>query len=242
MPLIRNSLQMALRPRTALAYNTQFITFLQFCEYNNYHQFDDVNLILSFLQFLYFNNISKTSMQNYLCAIRYNFHMCDLDPTALSHPKVAFFLKSVAINRPLQCKIQGIVDLKLLGDLVTACQILNYPTLYKSILLTAFFAFLRLPNLAPNSSKLFDVTRHLAGGDVILGSPGAHLIIKWSKTMQNRNQHQIVQIPVLMNTHLCPVTALVEMMACGMGGPHTPLFTIPYHHGSDTGTNQEIFG
>ena len=83
LPLMQESLRTALRPRTVLAYENSFGTFLQFCIYHNYHIYEDVTLILSFLRFLQYNNLSKPSIQNYLSAIRHKFMMFDLKPEAL---------------------------------------------------------------------------------------------------------------------------------------------------------------
>ena len=234
LPLLQESLETSLRPSTARAYHSSFYTFLQFCSYHNYHNYGDVTLILAFLRFLQYNNLSRQSIQNYLCAIRHKFIMYDLNIEPLNHPKVALLLRSISINRPLALKMQGIIDINLLTDMVNACQILQFPLLFKSIYLTAFFVFLRISNLAPNTVKEFDVTRHLAKGDVILGSPGAHIIIKWAKCMQDRNQFQVVQIPVLKNVNLCPVTALVQLTQLNRGDEQSPLFNTPHTTNSVT--------
>ena len=85
-----------------------------------------------------------------------------------------------------------------------------------------------MSNISSETIKNYDHTRHLAKGDIIMGSPGAHLVIKWSKTNQFRNRHQVVQIPVLFASSLCPVTALVEMLKYNSGDDNSPMFNIPY--------------
>ena len=57
-------------------------------------------------------------------------------------------------------------------------------------------------------ASAFDLGRYLTQGDIIWGTPGAHIIIKWAKALQTRGQFQVVQIPSLSNLLLCPVTAL----------------------------------
>ena len=229
LPLVHDTLSTALRPSTVAAYKSKFRIFLEFCVYVNYFKYDDVNLILAFLQFLLFNQISKAVMQNYLSAIRHNLVLHNLRFIAPSEPKVGLFLRSVSINRPYQPKFQGVIDIAMLIQIIDSCDILRYTKLYRSIFLTAFFGFLRISNLAPNSTGTFDHTRHLARGDLIFAPPGAHLIIKWSKVMQYRNSHQVIQIPLLNMTKICPVTALTEMMCANRGGnSNTPLFNIPY--------------
>ena len=92
------------------------------------------------------------------------------------------------------------------------CDRLQDPLLYTAIFLTAFFAFLRMSNIAPHSRVKFDPGRHLLRQDVIFASPGAHILLKWSKTMQNRIAHQFVQICQLLDMNLCPVTALKALL------------------------------
>ena len=57
----------------------------------------------------------------------------------------------------------------------------------------------------------FDHTRQLARGDVIFGETGAVLLLKWSKTMQNRKDFATVSLPGLADSNLCPILALKVM-------------------------------
>ena len=59
----------------------------------------------------------------------------------------------------------------------------------------------------------FDSTRHLCVGDVIFSDAGATVIIKWSKTIQDRVSSTTVNIPSLGASALCPISALTSMLA-----------------------------
>ena len=59
--------------------------------------------------------------------------------------------------------------------------------IYKAFYLVAFFLFLRLSDLVPHSVKTFSPLQQLVQGDLIFVSPGLHIIIKWSKTMQTKH-------------------------------------------------------
>ena len=95
------------------AYTAKFKTFLQFCVFVNISEYDNIHLILAFLQCLLFNGLSKASMENYLSALKYKYIMYDRDPSVFKHPKIALFLKSVAINRPLRVVGHNIIDLNV---------------------------------------------------------------------------------------------------------------------------------
>ena len=70
------------------------------------------------------------------------------------------------------------------------------------------FCFLHLSNLLIHTAKQFDITRHLAREDIIFTSSGAIVIIKWSKTMQNRKDACTIAIPSLGLSEICMVTTL----------------------------------
>ena len=76
--------------------------------------------------------------------------------------------------------------------------------------------------MVPHSFKNFDVSRHLARGDIIFSHDMAIILVKWSKTIQPR--HKIAH--VLPGSKLCPVTALKHMLAIVPGYQDDPLFSI----------------
>ena len=105
-----------------------------------------------------------------------------------------------------------------------SCDILDDPVLYRAIFLTSFYGFLRMSNIAPHSAKQFSKHRHFLRQDLIFGHPGAHLIIKWTKTLHDHRAHHIIQLPSLKNTFLCPVRALTELVQSRPLPPDAPLF------------------
>ena len=58
----------------------------------------------------------------------------------------------------------------------------------------------------------FDVSRHLARGDVIFGYDSSIILVKWSKTDQLRNKVARISIPSLPGTPFCAVTALKALL------------------------------
>ena len=57
---------------------------------------------------------------------------------------------------------------------------------FNAIFLFAYFGFLHLSNIAPESVALFNASRYLAGGDIICTPQFVKVIIKWTKTIQYR--------------------------------------------------------
>ena len=81
-----------------------------------------------------------------------------------------------------------------------------------------------MSNIAPHSKLAFDPYRHILRQDVLFLHPGAHILLKWTKTLQDRSAHHFVQIPKLENPHLCPIRAIGELMQSRPLPHHAPLF------------------
>ena len=118
-------------------------------------------------------------------------------------------------------------NIDLLLKIIQQCQNLPFPCIFSSLYLLAFFSFLRISNILPHSTTSFDKTRQLARGDVIIQSQGAVVLVKWSKTIQNRKDIATVSIPALGDSALCPITALRTMKEKIPASANDPLFLIP---------------
>ena len=80
--------------------------------------------------------------------------------------------------------------------------------------------------MVPHSFGSFDISRHLARGDIIFSHDMAIILVKWSKTIQSRDKIAHIHIPVLPVSRLCPVTALKRMLAIVPGSQDHPFFSI----------------
>ena len=88
------------------------------------------------------------------------------------------------------------------------CDQLNFPEVFGAIFLTGFFGVFRLSNLAPHSILTFDPSCHLTGHDLFFTTKLVKILIKWSKTMQNRDAVQVISLPKVSNRAICPFRAL----------------------------------
>ena len=81
-----------------------------------------------------------------------------------------------------------------------------------------------MSNLAPHSAKAFDPSKHFLRQDLFFDPPGAYLLLKWTKTLQDHRAHHIIQLPSIDNHFLCPVRALKALLASKHLPPSSPLF------------------
>ena len=123
-----------------------------------------------------------------------------------------------------------IIDKTLLLQIVTASTYLQFPHIFNPLYLLAFFSFLKLSNILPHTANTFDKTRHLCVADVIFSSSKAVILLKWSKTFQDRVKTTALDIPSLGASALCPVRALREMLDRIPAYQDSALFQIPHGH------------
>ena len=196
-------------PTTSSAHLTQFRTFIAL--FFNLPIVISVYNILFFLEYLVRSSISPRVVQNYL---------------------IKRFLTTITINSSFAPTHQGIFDIRTIYLISMACDHLSDTLLFKAIFLTAFYAFFRMSNKAPHSKKAFDPTRHTLRQDLIFASPGLHIIVKWTKTLQDRKAHHNFRLPFISNMYLCTVRAIRALLASRPLPPSARLFTVSYfpHH------------
>ena len=114
------------------------------------------------------NQVSVNMISNYLSDIRAKFVVLGLNPSALDHKKVKYYIRALKLNRPMSVTTHNIITLDMLLKIVHQCDLLYMGAVFKAVFLVAFLGFFRLSNLAPHSFMAFDFTRHLAGGDIFL--------------------------------------------------------------------------
>ena len=216
----------ALRPRTASAYSEKFKLYIAFTSWCHI-PLVKVDSILAFLELLAQSGSRSHTLASYVSVLKHFFRLYDLDITGICHRKVHLLVKSVSMNAKYFPKFKANFTIETLTRLVHACDQLTYGKVYKAAYLLAFFAFLRLSNVAPSSPSSFDVTRHLIRSDIIFGHPGAHVVLKWAKAMQSAQSHQIVQIPSLPGSPICPIAALRDLLQFVPASRNSPLFLIP---------------
>ena len=65
---------------------------------------------------------------------------------------------------------------------------------------------------------------HLARADIIFAKPGFHIIVKWTKTIQDKKSVKILKIPSLGANPICPVKAVKNILKITPGSNNSPLF------------------
>ena len=186
--------------------------------------------ILYFLEFLVINKVSHAAISNYLSAIKTKLTMYGFQVTAFLDPRIRYFNKAVAKSSPMSVNIKSIIDIPMLTQIAKICDSMFMGFVYKASILLSFFSFLRISNLVPHTMSTFDQLKQLAQGDVFFAPPGAHILLKWSKTMQMKNSVRLIKIPALGASPICPVRALTKLLSLSPNGSNKPLFQVKFNH------------
>ena len=218
-------ISMAFRPSTDRNYTSMFRLFLAFTIFMKLNVFQLTPLmILAYLQFLESNNTSSSAMSNHLSAIKAKLSLLGVSIQPFQDSRIKYFQKAMTLHRPFKAQLKKVIDIDTLQLIVRTCDSTYMGQVFKAVYTLAFFSFLRLSNLVPHSVQAFSPLYHLARGDIIVANPGMHIVIKWSKTIQSRNMVKILKIPTLGANHICPVTAIKNLLAITPGSKNDPLF------------------
>ena len=166
-----------------------------------------------------------------------------IDHQDIFHPSVARYIRCISINSRFQPTPRGIFGVKTLYAILVLCDKIPDPPLFRAIFLSSFYAFLRMSNVAPHSRSQFDPSKHFLCQNLIFGHPGAHLVIKWTKTLQDDKSHHMVKLPEIDNLYLCPVKAFKALLSTRQLPPTAPLFatnTPLFHQIIDTQVRQAL--
>ena len=199
-----------------------------------------VSIALSYLEFLVINKVSAHMISNHISAVRAMSIIYDLPYQHWEHPKVKYFVKSIKLTRPMALPKRNIIDIQTLKTIIAYTQKFSDPLVYKAVFLTAFFGFFRLSNIAPHTISEFDYTRHFTGEDVFFQDKEVQLLLKWSKTMQYRNEYKLVSLPKLGTSTICPYRALRNIMDLYKPGHKSPLFQIQTSAGWQVLTDSRV--
>lgn len=157
--------------------------------------------------------------------------LLDVNSLALSSFDLELMIRAINLTMDRKVPLRLPITLELLHKLCDTCDLLPpNGIVFKCVFLFAFFGFFRCSNLVPSSTRAFDISRHLCGGDVFHESGQLVILVKWSKTRQRRDHAQLISLPNLQGHPLCPISAYEAMCAMIPPQPNLPLFRIMHNN------------
>ena len=216
----------ALRPQTRIQYLRQFKVFMAFVIYTGAHLLNSRSTIITSPEFLARNALSYRVIMNYVSALK--FHFCHYQiPTAVFEDYfVKRLLRGIQYSVPLVVRPWGLFSLPQIREIVRICDFFENPLTYRGAFLLAFYGLLRISNIAPASSKLFDPTKHLLCHDIKFSHLGVYITLKWAKNLQAPERTHVIKLPWVKDSIMCPVTMLQAIFVRFQPQPSDPVFIL----------------
>ena len=91
-------------------------------------------------------------------------------------------------------------------------------------------------NIAPHSRFKFDPNRHILRQDILFQEPGAHILLKWTKTLHDRSAHLFFKSPpyAIKIYAQCWLSKTLRSRQLAPGGPLFAHKVMPYQPVIDT--------
>lgn len=226
----RQRQKQAFQPGTHSNHRTYIRTYLAFC---SFYKLQDISpapaTICLYIEFLARAFSSPKAIMNYVHGVKFLHKLVDQPATALTSFQVELSLRALKVTMPQLPKQRKPITVEMLQILCALCGRCcgNLSRVVKCALLFAFFGFLRCSSLAPPNQSAFDPTRHICRGDILMEHPGLLILIKWSKTRQDKSHMHLLPLPSLASHALCPVSAYKDMVAHQPAPPNSPLLQHP---------------
>ena len=184
-----------IRPHTKAQYIRQFRLFLAYAVSRGLFKFDHLTTVLLFTEFLVANAISHKVILNYISALKFMFARYKWDLSTFQTSIFTQLLRGIKLSLPNHPAPKGTLDLSELRHIAYLCGYFDNSQVYKSAFLLAFYAFLRISNVAPPFQRGFDPSKHLLREDVKVAYPGMHIRLKWAKNIQAPEKVHWIKIP-----------------------------------------------
>ena len=217
---------LGLLPRTCRSYDSIFRLFLALMIHFSVDSPWTEAAVLMYMEYLVSHGLAAVTLQNHIAVLSHYFAIFKWPLHVLPSTKVTLFVKLVKINMPKSVRVKGVFSVAMLRQLILVTEMFDDAVTFKALYLTAFSSFFRLATLVPSSVKFFDVTRFPIVQDLVWASPGLHMVVTCSKTMQQASEFQVVQIPSINDQKLYTVLALQAMISCLRLETHHPLFMV----------------
>ena len=114
-----------------------------------------------FLEFLASNALSHCVILNYISALKYMFSRYGWQSNALEAPLVRRMFDGIKLSTRNVTAPKVVFYLHQIRQIAQLCAFFHDPLMYRAAYLLAFYAFLRISNIAPSFQRAFDPTHHL---------------------------------------------------------------------------------
>ena len=203
--------------------------YLSFCRAYNIPPWPASETTLRYYCVHAYRTIRHPSIMVYLAAIRHSHLERGYQDPLIDKPLLDYLCKGIRRHQGYQTRARLPLTSSLLTDLRTT---LNHSSAINSYdkqamwaaITLGFYGFLRAGEFTTNHNRQYEISRHLLLKDVTLATGSYSVVIKGSKTDQDRRS---VKLKVgATGTTTCPVRAMRAFLKEATHRRSTPLFTL----------------
>lgn len=171
-----------------------------------------VQLVTAFIEHLARTQRTAAAVLSSVSTLRAVLQRNEISTRSFSARSVSLLLRSIKINKRTPAIQRPPVHLPELRMIVYQLQSMDYAPQLRLAILLLFTTSFRQSNLAPQSQRGFDRTRHLTRADVRVAASYLQIQEKWSKTRQQISRDRWLAVPRVAGSALCLHAAVLAML------------------------------
>lgn len=187
-----------------------FVGFSLALHQDFYHP--SVGLVTAFIEHLASTQRTAAAVLSSVSTLRAVLQRHHIPTHSFAATSIALLLRSIKVNKRTPAIQRPPVHLSDLRMIINQLHLMDYSHHLKLAVLLLFTTSFRQSNLAPQTQRTFDATRHLTRADVRLASSFLQVQEKWSKTRQQITRDRWLAIPRVPGSALCLHSAVIALL------------------------------
>ena len=165
------------------------------------------------------------SILNYLSGVRTLHILLDLPTHEFDHVLVRLTLKGLHRCNKFVHKPAPPVTLEILDKIYNTLDLSKEDDcIFWAVTLVGFFLLLRKCNLVPDTAGQFNPDKQIKRSDLQVESDHIKVTLRWTKNHQFNNEALVFALPVIEDSNLCPVTAVLRVLYMVAGSGQESIF------------------
>ena len=165
------------------------------------------------------------SILNYLSGVKTLHILLDLPVQAFKHVMLRLTLRGMRRLNTFRSNPAPPVTVQILDDIFKLLNMQDEEDcIFWAVILIGFFLLLRKCNLVPDTSAKFDPVKQLKRSDIQIDADHIKVTLRWTKNNQFGEEALRFALPLIEDSNLCPVTALLRVLMMVRGRDTDSLF------------------
>lgn len=200
--------------------------FVAFCCYMGIHQHHASHEdYCAYIEYLAQHINAPSTIRNKISHVRVHLTLAEAPTHQINHSRVYPALDALERDVEYIPRVKQPLDPKVFYSVIVQLPRTYIGLATRAALLTIYYGAFRQTELLPKTVGAWCPHTQPTRGDITFHHSSCEILIKRGKNMQKAGQSRTVCMDTADNPHICPVSALREMILhCPTHFPHDPLF------------------